>query len=68
MELNDLKNTWQNVATPHTDHAAIKAMLSESNHPVLKGIRKQVVIEVSFWEPFYCAIIPCLMVIPSLFG
>jgi hypothetical protein len=52
MELDDLKNTWQNVKTPQISAGDIKAMLSENNHPVLKGIRMQVIIEVAAWSVF----------------
>jgi hypothetical protein len=52
MELDDLKNTWQNVKTPETSATDIKAMLSENNHPVLKSIRTQVIIEVAAWSVF----------------
>jgi hypothetical protein len=52
MELDDLKNTWQNINTPDRSATDIKAMLSENNHPVLKGIRKQIIIEVAAWSVF----------------
>ncbi|MES2378622.1 MAG: hypothetical protein V4553_18660 [Bacteroidota bacterium] len=52
MELDELKNAWHNVKTPDKDAGDIKAMLSESNHPVLKGIRRQVIIEVAAWSIF----------------
>jgi hypothetical protein len=52
MELDDLKNAWQTVKTPDKAAGDIKAMLTENNHPVLKGIRKQVIIEVAAWSVF----------------
>ncbi|MFD2147943.1 hypothetical protein [Mucilaginibacter antarcticus] len=52
MELDELKNAWQNINTPNTPAHKIATMLSENNHPVLKGIRKQVIIEVAVWSIF----------------
>lgn len=52
MELNELKTAWNNVKMPEKTAADIKAMLSENNHPVLKGIRKQIIIEVAAWSIF----------------
>jgi hypothetical protein len=52
MELNELKNTWQQLKTPETATGEIGKMLSESSHPVLKGIRRQVLIEVVAWSVF----------------
>lgn len=52
MELDELKNAWHTVKTPDKTAADIKAMLTENNHPVLKGIRKQVIIEVAAWSVF----------------
>jgi hypothetical protein len=52
MELEELKNAWQNTEMPKRDITDIRAMLSENNHPVLKGIRKQGIIEVVAWSTF----------------
>jgi hypothetical protein len=52
MELDEFKNAWQNVSTPSRSDNDITAMLSAGNHPVLKGIRQQVLIEVAAWLAF----------------
>lgn len=45
--MNDevLKSVWQGVATPQRTPAELKAIMTEKTHPVLKGIRQQLVIE-----------------------
>ncbi|KIO76122.1 hypothetical protein TH53_16735 [Pedobacter lusitanus] len=52
MELNDIKSTWNTTKTPEMSETAIQAMLSENKHPVLKGIRKQLTIELLGWGIF----------------
>lgn len=52
MELDELKNDWNNLKTPETPVTDIQAMLSAGNHPVLKGIRRQVITEVVGWSAF----------------
>lgn len=52
MELNELKSTWNTMITPTVSTLEIQAMLLENKHPVLKGIRKQMIIEVIGWSIF----------------
>lgn len=52
MELTDLKSTWNSVHTPVKTAEQIRLMLKENNHPVLKGIRKQLWIEIIGWSVF----------------
>ena len=52
MELNELKSTWNTVKTPTISTSEIQVMLSENKHPVLKGIRKQLTIEIIGWAIF----------------
>jgi hypothetical protein len=52
MELDQLKSTWNKAETPAKTNEELKAMLLESQHPVLKGIRKQFVIEITGWSAF----------------
>lgn len=52
MEFNELKATWNAVRTPTISTTEIQAMLSENRHPVLKGIRKQLTIEIIGWCMF----------------
>ena len=53
MELDDMKSYWQNIpAKSSTPAAALKQMIKENGHPVLKGIRKQLAIEIAGWLIF----------------
>lgn len=55
MEFNEMKSTWNAVRTPTIPSTEIQAMLSENKHPVLKGIRKQLTIEIIGW----CIFLSC---------
>ncbi|WP_069658892.1 hypothetical protein [Arcticibacter eurypsychrophilus] len=52
MELEDLKSSWNNLETPVKTSEEIKKMLLENNHPVLKGIRRQLSLEIAGWSLF----------------
>ncbi|HKG07734.1 MAG TPA: hypothetical protein VKB19_14790 [Pedobacter sp.] len=52
MELDQLKSEWNKAETPVKTNEQLKAMLSESKHPVLKEIRRQIIIEVTGWTAF----------------
>jgi len=52
MELEQLKSGWNNISTPEKNITELKAMLSENRHPVLKGIRRQLTIEITGWSVF----------------
>jgi hypothetical protein len=52
MELDQLKSDWNASANAPKTSEALKTMLSENRHPVLKEIRKQVVIEFIGWSAF----------------
>lgn len=52
MELDALKSTWNNIENPVKTPEEIQQMLIENNHPVLKEIRKQLLIEVIGWSAF----------------
>lgn len=52
MEINELKSAWNAVKTPSVSTEEIKVMLSENKHPVLKGIRRQMTIEITGWIIF----------------
>lgn len=52
MEMNDLKMEWNRAEAPVKTAAELKIMLKESQHPVLKAIRKQILIEVCGWTAF----------------
>jgi len=52
MNADNLKNTWQNTRTEHVDARRLKEMRKVRNHPVLKGIRIQLVFEMLAWTTF----------------
>ena len=45
MEQDPLKSAWQNVTGHQRSNTELQAMIQERSHPVLKGIRKQVIFE-----------------------
>ncbi len=45
MELNDLKSDWKSATTHPTSADALRRMVQEGNHPVLRGIKWQLIIE-----------------------
>jgi cation transport ATPase len=49
MEQDPLKSAWQNVAAHQRSNTELQAMIQERSHPVLKGIRKQVIFESIFF-------------------
>jgi len=52
MELDDLKGAWNStVSQPKTEND-LHLMLKENKHPVLKRIRKQIIIETAGWFLF----------------
>lgn len=49
MELDDLKSSWSStILQPKTEHE-LGLMLKENRHPVLKRIRRQIIIETIGW-------------------
>jgi hypothetical protein len=52
MELDDMKSYWQQLPAESTRPEALKQMVKENRHPVLKGIRRQLVIEMVGWLIF----------------
>lgn len=52
MRIEELKKEWQSIKTPRIDLDRLKAMTSEKNHPVLSGIRKQLILELIGWSIF----------------
>ncbi|RYE20889.1 MAG: hypothetical protein EOP51_16870 [Sphingobacteriales bacterium] len=52
MELDELRSAWNTNPVPVKTAEEIKLMLQENKHPVLKGIRKQIIIEVTAWVAF----------------
>jgi len=52
MKIDELKTAWNEIETPAKSAEEIKLMLQENRHPVLKGIRKQVIIELIGWSVF----------------
>jgi hypothetical protein len=52
MELDELKADWNSIAVPTKKTEEMQLMLSENRHPVLKGIRQQLTIEIVGWSAF----------------
>lgn len=53
MELDDMKSYWQQLPAESSKSAdALNHMIKENRHPVLKGIRRQLVIEMVGWLIF----------------
>lgn len=46
METTDLKELWKTIPNPKKNNEQLVEMLKESNHPILKGIRKQLTLEL----------------------
>lgn len=52
MELQELKELWETEETPRRNRVEIRALLNANHHPVLRDVRRQVVIEVAAWVIF----------------
>jgi len=52
MKIEELKHEWQNVVTPQLDIDRLRNMTLEKSHPVLSGIRKQLILELFGWSAF----------------
>ncbi|MGY4385925.1 hypothetical protein ACVWYN_002973 [Pedobacter sp. UYP24] len=52
MEENELKSLWNMAAPDKKTSEEIIYMLEEKHHPVLKGIRIQITIEIVSWSAF----------------
>ena len=49
MELDDFKSGWKEMDVQPKAQEEILSMLKENRHPVLKGIRKQLILEILAW-------------------
>jgi hypothetical protein len=52
MKEDILKSAWQDVSPEPKSNEAIKSMMREGAHPVLKGIRRQMIIETVAFTVF----------------
>ncbi|RVT76686.1 hypothetical protein EOD40_09305 [Flavobacterium sufflavum] len=52
MEIDNLKSDWKAIRPIPKSEETLLLMLQENTHPVLKSIRKQIVIEVTAWSLF----------------
>ncbi|RYE54047.1 MAG: hypothetical protein EOP48_13095 [Sphingobacteriales bacterium] len=52
MEIDELKNEWNNIKTPKIELDRFKEMSIENSHPVLKSIRRQLLFELIGWSVF----------------
>jgi hypothetical protein len=52
METTDLKELWKTIPNPKKNTEQLVEMLKESNHPILKGIRRQLTLELIGFSVF----------------
>lgn len=52
MELDHLKSDYQNAGKTSLSKNDIQKMIQDNNHPVLKGIKRQLLIETVLWAIF----------------
>ena len=52
MELDDLKSSWNSAVSQPKTEEELGLRLIENRHPVLKRIRRQIVIETAGWSVF----------------
>ena len=52
MELDELKSDWKNLTPDTKTGDALRQMIQKNSHPVLKGIRRQLVIETALFTVF----------------
>lgn len=52
MDLHELKSQYQHLTTDSHDPEQLRKMLRANQHPVLKGIRLQLLLEGVFWTLF----------------
>jgi hypothetical protein len=52
MEIDELKSAWNDVEIPAKKPDEIRLMLKENRHPVLKGIKRQALMETTGWLAF----------------
>lgn len=52
MELDNLKSAWKDMTSENKNTEDLKQMIRENRHPVLKGIRLQMIIEMTAWTIF----------------
>jgi len=54
MEIEEMKNLWAGQPTEEKQKEALALMLTEKSHPILKNIRKQLLLEISSWLVILC--------------
>jgi hypothetical protein len=54
MEQDPLKLAWQGINITAKSNTQLQDMMQEGKHPVLKGIRKQMIIETVAYTAFLC--------------
>lgn len=55
MESDKLISTWKGITTPEKNERDLAKMLKENNHPILKAIKKQLIVEfVGFSIFMFC--------------
>lgn len=54
MEQDPLKSAWQGINPKAKSNTELQRMLKEGTHPLVKGIRKQMIIETATYIVFLC--------------
>jgi len=54
MEQDPLKSAWRGINPKAKSNTELQRMLKEGTHPLLKGIRKQMIIETAAYIAFLC--------------
>lgn len=52
MEHDQLKSAWKDIAGENKNTEELRLMIRENRHPILKGIRLQMIIETTAWTFF----------------
>jgi len=54
MRIEEMKSLWAGQPVEVKQKEALAGMLTEKSHPILKGIRKQLLLEISSWLIILC--------------
>src|SRR5690606_11592688 len=54
MRIEEMKSLWTAQSIEVKQKEALSEMLTEKSHPILKGIRKQLLLEISSWLIILC--------------
>lgn len=54
MRIEEMKSLWEAQAIEVKQKEALAGMLTEKSHPILKGIKRQLILEISSWLIILC--------------